>query len=425
MIFLIVAAIISICILSALIYVALRYIVIKPLKEIENSTKKIREGLYDTSLDLNKKDEIGSLANAFEEMRKKIKQTTEQLTSDEEKYRGMINHSIEAVAVVDDTGKIFEFNNKLINLSGYDKKKLAGINLYNMIDLNSTKYIIDEKKEKILEEHFESKMATNYGLTIPVEIYKIKGFTLNNNPNYSLIYIRDLSERKKIEQYSIQTEKMFALGQISAGIAHEIRNPLFAINNNLNFLKKRFNESKEFNDIYPEFKGGLDRIEKIVSAILDYARPHELAFENIQIKKIIEKSLMLVQKQFEKSAIKIRTEYNHNSKLIEADPHQLEQVFMNLLLNSFQAMSGAGKLIIKTKSEKFYLNVEIEDSGIGIPKEEIDRVFDPFYSKFTNGTGLGMAIVRRILDQHKAQFSIKSEEGIGTVFYISFPYSQG
>ncbi len=218
---------------------------------------------------------------------------------------------------------------------------------------------------------------------------------------------------------------MFALGQISAGIAHEIRNPLFAITNNLSFLKKSFKESQEFNEIYPDLKNGLNRIEQIVSAILDYAKPHELAFEEIDVSKIIDKSMMLVQKQFEKSAIKIETAYNHNSKFIEADSHQLEQVFMNLLLNSFQAMSGAGVLKIKTSSSKYYLKVEIKDTGIGIPKEEIEQVFDPFYSKSPNGTGLGMAIVHRILDQHNSPFELKSEEGIGTTFSISFPYRQG
>ena len=193
----------------------------------------------------------------------------------------------------------------------------------------------------------------------------------------------------------------------------------------MDFLNKKFKGSPEFKEIYPEFKDGINRIEQIVSAILDYAKPHELSFEQVNVNEIIDKSLMLVQKQFEKSAIKINTEYNHDSKIIEADPHQLEQVFMNLILNSFQAMSEAGVLNIKTNSSKYYLKIEIEDTGLGIPKDELERVFDPFYSKSSNGTGLGMAIVQRILDQHNAPFDLTSIEGIGTIFSISFPYTQG
>ena len=422
---LLIAAIFTICILSALIYLALRYIVIKPLKLIENSTEKIREGHYDFSLYLKQKDEIGSLAFAFEEMRKKIKQTTEKLISDEAKYRSMINHSVEAVAIINDKGEIIEFNSKLINLTGFNEKDIKNVNLFDIINLDSTKAIKDEKKDGIIEAHFESTLSSTYGLKIPVEIYKIKGFTQKQNANLSLVYIRDLSERKKIEQYSIQTEKIFALGQISSGIAHEIRNPLFAITNNLDFLKQNYKDSEKFNEVYPEFKDGINRIEQIVSAILDYAKPHELSFEFVQIKAIIEKSLILVQKQFEKSAIKINTDYNHNSKPIEVDSHQIEQVFINLLLNAFQAMSGAGVLNIRTNSTSSYLIIEIEDTGKGIPKDEIDRVFDPFYSKSPNGTGLGMAIVQRILNQHNAPFNLDSKVGLGTTFTISFPYSRG
>lgn len=423
-IFLIFAAIISICFLSALIYVALRYIVIKPLNEIENSTKNIRAGHYDFRLNLKQKDEIGSLAFAFEEMRKKIKQYTEKLKSDEAKYRSIIDHSVEAVAIIDESGKIIEFNNKLINLSGYDENKLKKVNLYDIIDLESTKIIKGDKKENIIEEHFESMLFSNYGMKIPVEVYLIKGITLTNITNHSLVYIRDLSERKKIEQYSIQTEKIFALGQVSAGIAHEIRNPLFAINNNLDFLKQNFDNSEKFNEVYPEFRDGIERIEQIVSAILDYAKPHELSFENVRMKDIIDTSLILVQKQFEKSAIKINTVYSHNSKQIKADAHQIEQVFINLLLNAIQAMSGAGILTIKTYSTHSHLNVEIKDTGKGIPIDEIDQVFDPFYSKSPNGTGLGMAIVQRILNQHNAPYNLESKVGLGTTFTISFPYSQ-
>ena len=190
-------AIITICILSALIYIALRFIVIKPMKLIENSTKKIREGNYDFGLNLDQKDEIGSLAIAFEEMRKKIKQSTEKLKSDEAKYRSIIDHSVEAVAIITEAGKIIEFNNKLINLSGYDENKLKKVNLYDIIDLESTKLIKGDKKENIIEEHFETMLFSNYGMKIPVEVYLIKGITLTDITNRSLVYIRDLSERKK------------------------------------------------------------------------------------------------------------------------------------------------------------------------------------------------------------------------------------
>ncbi len=425
MLFILIAAVFTIGILSALIYIALRYIVIRPMKLIENSVEKIREGDYDHQLKLNQKDEIGRLVYAFEQMRKKIKRYMSQLKADETKYRSMIEHSIEAVAIIDKNEKIIEFNTKLEKLSGYTDDIIKTYSLYDLINRDRKKIIKLDNSRNSKTEHFETILTSNYGLEIPVEIYLIKGFTLGDKKNLSIGYIRDLSERKKVELYSIQTEKMFALGQLSSGIAHEIRNPLFAINNNLDFLKQNFGQSDKFIEVYPEFRDGIDRIEKIVTAILDYARPHELSIKQVKIDNIIQKSLVLVQKQFEKSAIKINTDYNHDTRMIEVDPHQMEQVFMNLFLNAFQAMRGAGLLYIRTKSTSDYLNFEIEDTGKGIPENEIDRVFDPFYSKSPNGTGLGMAIIQRILNQHNAFFKLKSKVGLGTTFKISFPYSQG
>ena len=149
-----------------------------------------------------------------------------------------------------------------------------------------------------------------------------------------------------------------------------------------------------------------------------------MAFKKIHIEDVINKSLILVQKQLEKSAIKIQTNYDPDHLLIEADPHKLEQVFINLFLNSFQAMSKAGILKIVTKTLNGHLKIEIEDTGIGIPAEDIKNIFDPFYSKSPNGTGLGMAIVQRILEQHNAHYWIKSEVGLGTTFNILFHQKQ-
>jgi two-component system sensor histidine kinase HydH len=273
-------------------------------------------------------------------------------------------------------------------------------------------------------EHYESILYTGDKLEVPVEIYLIRGFSLGGETDLSFVYIRDLSERKRVEQYAIQAEKMFALGQLSSSIAHEIRNPLFALGNNIDYLKRRFEGNATFEEIYPELRDGIDRLHRIVSAILDFARSHPLEFKEVVVDEIIEKSLTLVKKQFEKSAIRIETRFEDGHGKVEADPHQLEQVFVNLFLNAFQAMERTGILRIRTRALPDYMEVTIEDTGRGIPEEEIPRIFDPFYSKFPGGTGLGLAIVQRILEQHDAAYRVTSKVGLGTVFQILLRYRQ-
>ncbi|NOX37922.1 MAG: DUF3365 domain-containing protein [Calditrichaeota bacterium] len=418
------SALFTILFLSILIFVAIQGSVIRPLRKIESAARKIQEGEYNFSLNLKQRDEIGNLARTFEVMRDRIQAYTRQLKDSEKKYRSLIEHSLEAVAIVDERGAIIDCNSKLLHLTGYDRETIRHLQLEDLLDLRQRRKIDPATPSNGDSERFETVLYTRDDLEIPVEIYLIRGFSLGDQSNLSFVYVRDLTERKKIEQYAIQTEKMFALGQLSSGIAHEIRNPLFALNNNIEYLKERFGDDPDFQEVYQELQNGVDRIQNIVSAILDYARPHQPEFKPVDIHTVIEKSLVLVQKQFEKSRIRIVTEFVEQPRKVQADPHQLEQVFINLFLNAFQAMDGAGQLKIVTRNQRHHLEIRIEDSGRGIPPEDLSRIFDPFYSKSPNGTGLGLAIVQRILDQHHARYRVESQLGLGTIFVISLPYKQ-
>ena len=422
--FLFASALFTILFLSVLIFVAIQGSVIRPLRRIESAARKIQEGEYNFSLKLKQRDEIGNLARTFEVMRDRIQAYTRQLKESEKKYRSLIEHSLEAVAIVDERDAIIDCNAKLVHLSGYDRETIRHLQLADLLDLRQRRKMDPGTQSNGDSERFETVLYTRDDLEIPVEIYLIRGFSLGDQTNLSFVYVRDLTERKKIEQYAIQTEKMFALGQLSSGIAHEIRNPLFALNNNIEYLKERFGNDPDFQEVYQELQNGVDRIQHIVSAILDYARPHQPEFKSVDVHAVIQKSLVLVQKQFEKSRIRIVTEFVDQPRQVQADPHQLEQVFINLFLNAFQAMDGAGQLKIVTRNQRHHLEIRIEDSGKGIPSEDLSRIFDPFYSKSPNGTGLGLAIVQRILDQHHARYRVESQLGLGTTFIVFLPYKQ-
>ncbi|MBN2366358.1 MAG: DUF3365 domain-containing protein [Calditrichaeota bacterium] len=424
LIFFIFSALAMVGFLSFLIFVALQKSVIRPLKQIEEGAQKIQQDDYNFRIQISQKDEIGHLARAFDDMRLRIQDYTSRLKISENKYRSLIENSLEAIFIIDSDKNILECNSKLSHLTKYLSEEIRQKNMDYLIDTHNTRQMKSTAETDEYTEHFETTLFSADRLKIPVEIYIIKDFSLGSETDLSFVYVRDLSERKKIEQYSIQTEKMVALGQISSGIAHEIRNPLFSLNNNLDYLYNRYKNRKEFKEIYPDLKSGIERIHQIVGAILDYARPHRPEFRQIDIHEILEKSIFLVKKQFEKSSTKIETYYSETNCHVEADPHQMEQVFINLFLNAFNAMEDTGILIIRTIPAEKYLLVEIEDTGKGIPEEDIDRIFDPFYSKSANGTGLGLAIVQRILEQHHAEWKVESAPYLGTKFLLFIPYKQ-
>ena len=426
LIFLVSFALITIALMSAFIFGAIQKTVIKPVRQIEESTHAMREGNFAKNLEINSKDEIGSLAKSFNVMSRKIQNSTNKLKLSENKYRSLIENSIESIAIIDNVGKIKECNNKLSHLTGYDESELITCNLYDLIDQNKKRDMglsSEKAGKKATTEHYETILSTKDNLEIPIEVYRIKEFSFDKKSKLSIIYIRDLSERKQIEKYSIQSEKMYALGQLSSGIAHEIRNPLFALNNNIEYLNQNISDDQTFTEIYPELKTSIDRIHKTVSTILDFSRKQSTEKKDVNINNVLDQSIILVKKQFAKSSVTIDLKLDKKIRTIRADSHQLEQVFVNLFLNSFQAIgNNRGTIYVSTKHYPKFIEIVIKDTGKGIPKDELERIFDPFFSTFTNGTGLGLTIVQRALDYHDATYTIKSEEFVGTTFTIRFRY---
>lgn len=415
-------AIISVTVLVILIFISIQKSIINPLRIIEDSAQNIEEGNYKINLNIQSKDEIGHLARAFQSMSEKIQRYTERLKYSEEKYRSLIENSLESIAVVDSNGNIIESNSKMTVLTQYSNTELKRTNFFNLIDSENRQLFCSELLDVSgNDEHYETILHSRNDLSIPVEVYSIKGFDFDEMSDLSFVYVRDLSRRKQIEKYAIQTEKMFALGQLSSGIAHEIRNPLFALNNNIGFLNRHLKDEKTFKDIYPDLKDSINRMHRIVSTILDYSKPHKPELRAIPINRIIEKSLTLMKKQFENSSIIIEKQLGENLPDVMADSHQMEQVCVNMVLNAKQAIGSKGTVTIKTIKQNNKVHLIISDTGCGIAKEELDRIFNPFYSTFSNGTGLGLSIVQKILEEHNAEHSIVSEPDYGTTFTIKLP----
>jgi len=251
------------------------------------------------------------------------------------------------------------------------------------------------------------------------------------------------SEIQRSVNQQIESEKMFALGQLSAGMAHEIRNPLFAIRNNLDYLKRHAAENRDQLEIYQEMEEGLQRMSDIVRAVLDYSRPHPPAFGSHHLREVLDRCMALLGKQFEKENIKISVSVDAELPAIEMDIHRMEQVFVNLLTNARDAVrvpfdkissagvaheqrlsDEAGKIWITADRIDGAVRIRIGDNGCGIKAADLPRIFDPFFTRSPEGTGLGLTIVRRIIDQHGGSIEVTSQEGVGTIFTLPLPITQ-
>lgn len=234
--------------------------------------------------------------------------------------------------------------------------------------------------------------------------------------------------QRAIREYTnkqIETEKVFALGQLSAGIAHEIRNPLFAIRNDLDYLKRHSDEDSQHVEIYEEMEDGLERIDQTVKAVLDYSKPHEPEFGSHHLDAVLDRCMALLGKQLERDRIEIERNVEDGLPAIEMDAHRMEQVFVNILTNAMQAIDGKrGKIVIGAQRAAEFVTVGIKDNGAGIKSTDLQRIFDPFFTRSPNGTGLGLTIVRTIVDKHNGTIQVHSVEGRGATFSIRLPIKQ-
>jgi two-component system sensor histidine kinase PilS (NtrC family) len=228
--------------------------------------------------------------------------------------------------------------------------------------------------------------------------------------------ISDLTNKIEIENILKEKEHLALIGEMAAGIAHEIRNPLASISGSVQFLKNDINLKEEHKNLMDIIIKESDRLSNSIEEFLDFTKCTPLNKTKFNLSKLIDDTLTLINTN--NKNIKFVKKYN-NEVLILADEKKIQQVVWNLLSNSIKAVKGNGIIeitIIKGKKTAMY----IKDDGIGIGKVELKKIFLPFYSKFTSGIGLGMAIVKRILNEHEAKIKIISKKNLGTEIKIIF-----
>lgn len=251
------------------------------------------------------------------------------------------------------------------------------------------------------------------------------------NMTGAIITIQDLTEIKKTESMLRRTESLSSLGQMSASIAHEIRNPLASINFNAQLLSKKISGDPHIRQILDDTLEGINRIKNVMQRTLDYTKELNTSLRYGRIDHVLADAVDLVSQKLKDRRIVLDVKFSGDVPPLLFDAHQIQQVFVNLLLNAAEAMPGGGAIAIRGKMKESAEHgnagggflITIRDSGVGIAQEDIKRIFDPFFTTKEQGTGLGLSIVHKILEQHRATIDVKSLEKRGTIFYMHFPLS--
>ena len=229
-----------------------------------------------------------------------------------------------------------------------------------------------------------------------------------------------------------RTDRLATLGELAAGAAHEIRNPLTAIRSTIQYLSKDFSADPVKSEMVTELISEVERINKIVQGLLSFARPSDLNTSDINIEQLINQTLLLVTNTLRKQNVEVEFEYFTDNTTIQGDAEQLKQVFLNIILNAVEAMGKnpperSRTLIISIEkgtpinTHSRYLIIAFEDSGKGIEQKNIENVFNPFFTTKEEGTGLGLAICYGIINRHEGEIEVKSVPDKGTCINIKLP----
>ena len=253
----------------------------------------------------------------------------------------------------------------------------------------------------------------------------------------ALVVISDMTQLKAMEDQVRRTDRLSSLGTLSAGIAHEIKNPLVSIKTFTQLLPDRY-EDPEFRTTFFDLIGSeVTRIDRLVNRLLNFARPSKASLQEVALHELLDDCLSLVGEQMRTSQIRLVRSFEEGTEIIEGDPDLLRQCFVNFLLNAIQCMQDAegGEIAVRITlgdsgsngsspsrgGKKDRIIISFEDTGPGIDSDDVPRVFDPFFTTKSTGTGLGLAVAHGIIREHGAEVNIRSLKQVGTCFDVTFP----
>jgi two-component system sensor histidine kinase AtoS len=370
----------------------------------------------------------GQLAMMLENVQ--LFQQTEALRSFNE---DIIQNMSNGLIAIDRDSCITAFNPAASHMLGYEAEEVLYQPLPHLIQSADLEKILKEtltSGHACAHQEITIRHADGAALAVAVSAAPL-GPTDVAEPVGVVAVLEDLSEVKALEAERRRLDRLAALGEMSAVVAHEIRNPVAGIAAGVDYLTRNVpKDSPEFEGVQM-IRGEIQRVNRILEDILFVARPARLKLSNEDLAQVIENVIQRCQAQIKESHVTVSTKFAKNLPLLQIDRQRLEQVFTNLVLNATQAMSNGGQLLLQTEIRRprngpkpGEVVVTIADTGPGIPIEAQHRIFEPFFTTKTRGTGLGLTVARRIIEEHGGSIKVDSEIAQGTRFTIKLPLTQ-
>jgi signal transduction histidine kinase len=267
----------------------------------------------------------------------------------------------------------------------------------------------------------ETTLVTSEGQEVHVQVSTSRMRAVGGTVLGAVVTLEDVSDIKALTDQLIRADRLAAMGELTAGVAHEVRNPLGVIRASVQLLEDAQCDAARIEEAAEVIKQEIDRLDKVIKALLDFGRPSKPTLVRADLNGVIEDVVLFTNRFAGQSDVVIEAHLAPDLPPVLGDPDQLKQVFLNLVTNAVQAMvSSGGTITIHTRAVGEYVEVRVSDNGPGIAERDLTKVFDPFFTKRAEGTGLGLTIVHRIIDEHDGHIEVVSDSG-GTVFTVTLP----
>ncbi len=403
----------------------------RPIQLILGKVNDVVDGHFDFRLKVKRKDELGQLANRINAMIRnlghytnRLKQMYEENRAVKEHLESIINQTADAIHITDLDGNVLRVNRAFEQLYGWRSREVEGRTL---------KIIPPEAEEERREQHAqliegmsitsnETTWMKKDGTRVEVSVSTAPVRDEEGEITALISVSRDITSRNRMEELLRRSEKLTTVGQLAAGVAHEIRNPLTTLRG---FLQLQQQTNKLNHRHLDLMLSELDRINLIVGEFLILAKPQAVHFQDRDIRFILGDVISLLDSQAHLHGVEFVLSASSDSAMVHCEENQLKQVFINLLKNGMEAMPNGGSIRIRLHHEEELnrVRIEIKDEGIGIPEEMMPKLGEPFFTNKESGTGLGLMVSQRIIQSHKGMMDIRSVMNKGTTVIIDLPAS--
>jgi PAS domain S-box-containing protein len=378
-------------------------------------------------LELRNEADVSRITEFFATLSKRLAEDRQLRESGSSWLETMMGGLADAVLVVSSEGKVLTLNDSASQLLGHSRAELQGQHLDELVPPeHPIATLVREALGRGEPVGPRSVPLEVQGREVPHSL-AVQILRETNGVSGVLVSGRDLEKLAQLGAHLSYSQKLSALGRLTSGVAHEIKNPLNAMVIHVALLRQKLESAA------PDARGYLDvldeqirRLDRVIQGFLKFTRPEELHLDAVPLEEVLREVLQLVSGEAQKNGVRVVREIPFDLPPVHGDRELLQQAFLNLMLNAKDAMPDGGTLkVAAQRSMEGYVEIDVEDSGIGIPASELPKIFDLYYTTKEEGSGIGLSLVYRIIQLHDGDVEVHSTPKVGTRFTIKLPEVRG